>query len=271
MKDAKVVFITGAGSGIGKHLARSFYKKEYNVVASDVDFSALDYTNDWDTDRKMTLKLDVTRTEDWENAVKTLEAGWNDLDIIINNAGILLTDYFYDIKNLNHIDSQIDINLKGPIYGTYYLLPFLMKKKDGIIINISSLAGVAPIPGMSIYSASKYGVRGFTLAIANELDKLGIHVYNISPDAVDTPLIDRVKDKRASNLLYSGTILTPADIEKAVFKLLEKPARREILIPWWRAVLAKTANCFPYLSSFLASMLDKKGEKGRKTFQKRKA
>ncbi len=266
-KTSKIVFLTGCGSGIGKHLAQSFYKRGYKVIATDIDVQKLDYTSHWDKDRKLIAKLDVTQISDWKNAIDLLKNKWNDLDIMINNAGILVTDYFYDIKNIKDIDNQIDINLKGTIYGTHFILPFLLKKQDGIIINISSLAGVAPIPGMSIYSASKYGVRGFTLAIAPELAGKGIKVYNISPDAVNTPLVDGVKHKKASNLLFSGVLLSPQDIEKVVFKLLKKPARREILLPWWRAVLARFGNCFPYISSAMAGWLDKYGNKKRKKYQ----
>ncbi len=263
---SKIVFLTGCGSGIGKHLAQTFYQRGYKVIATDIDLQKLDYASQWDNTRKLIVKLDVSKKADWINAINLLINKWHDLDIMINNAGVLSTDYIYEISDIKDIDNQIDINLKGTIYGTYFILDFLMKKKDGIIINISSLAGVAPIPGMSIYSASKYGVRGFTLAVAQELSKKGIKVYNISPDAVKTPLIDGVKHKKSGNLLFSGALLTPEDIEKIVFKLIKQPARREILLPWWRAVLAHFGNCFPYFSSIIADWLDKYGYKKRQKY-----
>jgi len=236
-----VVCITGCGSGIGRHLAEACIEA-----------------------------LDVTRREDWQRCMGLVAERWGRLDVLINNAGILDTEYFHEIVDLETVDAQIDVNLRGPIYGMYYALPLLRKSPSAVVINISSLAGVAPIPGMSIYTATKYGLRGFSLAVATELEELGIRVYNISPDAVRTPLIEGVRHKSASNLLFSGTLLDVEDIERVVFRLMRRPRRREVLLPWWRALLAHFANCFPYWSKGIARILDAKGEKKRRQMQARR-
>lgn len=259
-----MVCITGCGSGIGRHLAERFYRRGYRVVCTDRAVERLDYALGWERGRVSVMALDVTRREDWQRCMKQVGERWGRLDVLINNAGVLDTDFFHEIADLDVVDIQIDVNLKGPIYGMHYALPLLRKSLSPVVINISSLAGVAPIPGMSIYTASKYGLRGFTLAVATELDRLGIRVYNVSPDAVRTPLIEGVRHKSASNLLYSGVLLSVEDIERVVFRLLRRPRRREVLLPWWRALLAHFANCFPYWSKGVARLLDAKGEKKRK-------
>lgn len=261
----KTVMITGCGSGIGRHLTQTFYQKGANIVVTDIDESKLDFTSNWDKNRFLAYKLDVTSKNQWKDVIGKVRKKWKHIDILVNNAGIADAEFFVDIKDENHLDKPIDVNLKGTVYGVYYTLPLL--KEGSVIINISSLAGVAPIPGISLYSASKFGVRGFTLAIAPELEKHGIFVYNVSPDAVLTPLLEKVKRYSASNMIFSGAILQCQDIEKAIIKLLNKPRRREILLPWWRGFLAKFGNCFPYLASPLIPLLTKKGDKKRKQFQ----
>ena len=188
----KTVLITGCGSGIGKHLTKAFYEKGARVVATDIDLNKLAYTENWEDNKVLTFQLDVTSKQQWKEVITEVENRWNNIDILINNAGILEAEFFGEIKDENHLDRQIDINLKGTVYGVYYAL--LLMAEGSVIINISSLAGVAPIPGISLYSASKFGVRGFTLSIAPELEKQGIFVYNISPDAVNTPLLENIKD-----------------------------------------------------------------------------
>lgn len=264
-----VVCITGCGSGIGRHLAECFYRRGYCVVCTDCMMERLHYATEWNHARVIVEALDVTRRQDWQRCMKLIDERWGRLDVLINNAGVLDTDYFHEIVDLDVVDMQIDVNLKGPIYGMHYALALLRKSPSPVVINISSLAGVAPIPGMSIYTASKYGLRGFTLAVATELERLGIRVYNVSPDAVRTPLIEGVRHKAASNLLFSGVLLSVEDVERVVFRLLRGPRRREVLLPWWRALLAHFANCFPYWSKGIARLLDAKGDKKRKQLSAR--
>ena len=139
--------------------------------------------------------------------------------------------------------------------------------KTGHIINISSLAGVAPIPGIALYSASKFAVRGFSIALAYELKRENIYVSVICPDAVNTPMLDLQVPYEEASLTFSGSTLEPLDISKLVIKCLKnKPI--EITIPIHRGILAKLGNFFPGLAHILVEPLKKLGRRKQTIIKK---
>ena len=264
--ERKTFFITGCGRGIGKHLGEAFYQEGHNVILTDIKKESLSYAKNWEKNRVLLLKLDVRKPKEWKKSIEKALEKFSSIDVLINNAGVLICNFLEEIHE-EEIDLQIDTNLKGVIYGCYYISQAMKERgRGGIIINISSLAGVAPIPGLSIYTASKFGVRGFSLAISYELRGKGIYVYNLSPDAVKTPMIEEEIHKKASSMIFSGSLLEPKDIEKAIRKLLKKPLKKEILIPTLRGLLARLGNFFPTLSSPLAPLLFMIGEKRKKLY-----
>jgi len=241
-----VVFITGCASGIGKSLSLSFYNKGYNVVITDINYEKLDWTNQLEKERILVEKLDVRDYSNWEDLINKTLNKFSKIDILINNAGIMNSDYIWNMK-VEDIQNEIDTNLKGVVIGSMIASKIMIKQGHGHIINISSLAGIAPIPGISIYTATKFAVRGFSIAIAYELKKFNVFVSVICPDAVKTPLIENVKDKPSSAIVFSGfKILDIKDVEKAVFKAI-KTKKLEILIPLHRSIMAKLVNTFPSL------------------------
>jgi 3-oxoacyl-[acyl-carrier protein] reductase len=263
----KMIFITGSANGIGKHLSDVFYSQGHNVIATDFLIDKLNaQTQNWTTENCLIEKLNVTDIENWQNVVQKAVQKFGKIDILLNVAGVITPGFVEDFA-LKDIDYHIDINVKGVMYGTKIVADEMLKQGAGHIINFASLAGVAPIHGIALYSASKYAVRGFSLAITPELKAKGIHVSVICPDLVDTNMLTLQLDYKAAALTFSGNkVLTVNDIEKAVlYNALEKK-QAEILVPRSRGLTAKLGNLFPAIGFWLTETLVKKGLKKQKGY-----
>jgi len=269
----KIFIITGAGSGIGRHLVGAFLTSGAFVVAADIDEKNLKLAarkDEWQIDQVLLEKLDVRSGKSWKTLVQKTLKKWRRLDVVINNAGILLPGYVETLEEEN-VARHLDINARGVILGTATAARAMIPQASGHIINIASLAGVAGIPGISVYSASKHAVRGFSLAAAAELRPKGIFVTTICPDAVQTPMLDLQKDYEEAALTFSGgRVLTPVDIELAIRDALTRKPR-EILIPWQRGMLARIASAFPTFTVAFAAMMEKRGKQKQSEFRKKQS
>jgi 3-oxoacyl-[acyl-carrier protein] reductase len=178
----------------------------------------------------------------------------------MNIAGVMLSGWSYE-QPPKEIDLQIDVNLKGVIWGTQTAAQHMMKNRRGHIVNIASLAGIAPIPGLSAYVASKYGVRGYTRAIASELFEHGIHVTVVCPDAIMTPLIEQSSRHEAGVLVFSGgRLLTLEEAGQIIIHRAIERREIEVAFPSSRAWLSHLASAVPWLGNFILPRLIRKGK-----------
>jgi 3-oxoacyl-[acyl-carrier protein] reductase len=260
----QTILITGAAQGIGLHLAHVFLKKNYNVVAADIDILRLQTAFEGqNTEGVILQKLDVSKVEDWQKAMAELTQRFGHLDICINNAGVIHPNFLAQLTP-QEIDNQLDVNVKGVMLGTKFAADAMRPQGFGHIINFASLAGVAPIHGLPVYAATKNAVRAFTLSVAFELREQGIFTSVICPDLVNTQMLTLQLDYAAANMTFSGQkILTVQDIEKAVFKRALERREVEILVPRHRGWLGKIGNLFPVMGFKLAHFLSEKGRKRR--------
>jgi 3-oxoacyl-[acyl-carrier protein] reductase len=246
------ILITGAANGIGFALTKHFLKADYQVIATDINTSSLDEIA---TKNLVVHQLDVTEPSQWQSVFESI----NRLDVIINNAGIIIPGFVAEI-NLQEASKQIDINAKGCINGSVFAAKMMEKQGFGHIINIASLAGVAPIQGLPIYAASKAAVRSFTLSIAFELKQKGIFASVVCPDLVDTDMLTSQLAYESAALTFSGDkILQTDDIVDAIVIRAIKNKEVEILVPKSRGILAKLGNLFPTFGNILTERLSKKG------------
>ena len=264
----KTVFITGSANGIGKHLSEVFYNRGFNVVATDFLIEKLiTQTADWSSENCLIEQLNVTDIENWQKVVQKTLLTFGKIDILLNVAGVITPGFIEDFA-LKDIDYHIDINVKGVMYGTKIVADEMMRIGEGHIINFASLAGVAPIHGIALYSASKYAVRGFSLAITPELRAKGIQVSVICPDLVNTNMLTSQLDYKAAALTFSGNkVLTVKDIEKVVLVNALQKRQAEILVPLSRGLTAKLGNLFPSIGFWLTENLTKKGLKKQAEYQ----
>ncbi|MFT5431769.1 MAG: NADP-dependent 3-hydroxy acid dehydrogenase YdfG, partial [Myxococcota bacterium] len=241
-------FLTGSASGIGRHLTTQLLAQGHRVTASDIDLEGLSSVaakEGWDKDRLRIVGLDVRDGVGWERALTAASETYGGLDVVMNIAGYLKPGYTHEFDPAD-IDRHFDINCKGVIHGTHAAAKLMVRQGRGHIINIASMAALAPIPGLPLYSASKYAVRAFSLAAAEELRPLGVAVTVVCPDAVATPMLDLQKDYAEAALTFSGSrVLTVQDIADVILGRILTKRPVEVAIPASRALLAKAANNFP--------------------------
>lgn len=268
----KVIIVSGAAGGIGQELVGQLSAKGAIVVATDVDEIALQKVSAMT--RVQTVACDVRKNEDWENVFHRAMA-LGPVFALINAVGVLKPGYIDKVTSKD-IDFHIDINVKGVMLGSAIAAREFKRAGQrtgsngctGHIINIASLAGVAPIPGIGLYSASKFAVRGFTLALAAELKEAGVFVTVVCPDAVKTPMLDLQKDYPEAALTFSGSApLTAKDVAAAIVEVLGSD-ETEITLPFWRGVFAKTASALPGLAPLLIDTLRRAGLENQSKYEK---
>lgn len=265
--------LTGAASGIGRHLAHTFARQKKNLALTDVNVAGLKSLEKElraaGVEGELLLRpLDVRQAKDWARLMDDVFKRFGRLDVLLNIAGYIRPGYVHEIEP-DDAHRHFDINAKGVIFGTREAARLMTVQGRGHIINFASLAGVAPIPGIALYSASKHAVRGFSLAAAEELAPLGVHVTVICPDAVQTPMLDLQVNYREAALTFSGNrFLTVRDIERVVVDFVLPKRPREVLVPRHRGWLAKIGAAFPALARLLARSLHRKGSARQQQLRK---
>lgn len=226
----KVALVTGAARGIGRIIALTLAKQGANVVISDVlvedgesavqEIQALD--------RKCTfIKCDVSNSEDVNNLISETIAGFGQIDIFVNNAGITRDTLMIRMKD-DDWDKVLDINLKGAFLCTRAVAKVMMKKRTGRIINISSVVGIMGNLGQVNYSASKAGLIGLTKSSAKELAPRGITVNAIAPGFIETEMTQKLAEEVRESYLNAIPLHdfgTPQDVANTVAFLASDEAR----------------------------------------------
>ena len=197
MEEEKVVLVTGGSRGIGKEVAKKFAKEGYNVVTNYVsdktDKEGLKKEFENNNVKALVLKADVSKTEDVENLVKQAIDTFGKIDVLVNNAGITRDNLLMRMPE-EDFDKVIETNLKGTFLVTKAVTKYMMKKRQGSIINLSSVVGVAGNAGQSNYSASKAGIIGFTKSVAKELASRNIRANAVAPGFIETDMTDVLKE-----------------------------------------------------------------------------
>lgn len=256
----KSVLITGAASGIGADLARSLADSGYSIIATDINESGLVDLKNSPNAQIFTRRLDVTSSKDWENLFQWIQESRFELEIVLNVAGYLLPGWVEEIT-AEDVDRHLDINVKGVIHGTRVAVRhWLASKQQGHVVNIASMAALAPIPGLGLYSASKFAVRAFSIAAAQELRPKGIYVSVVCPDAVQTPMLELQKKYDSAALTFSGRkILTVEEVTQAIIRKVIPNRPIETFLPAQRGWLARFADVFPGAAVRISPHLRKRG------------
>ncbi|HZD57843.1 MAG TPA: SDR family oxidoreductase [Anaerolineales bacterium] len=251
MSENPVVIITGASSGIGAATARLLSGKGYrlSLAARRLDrLEALAGELKSAGGQALPIATDVTDLEDIRNLVQSTLGQFGAIDVLFNNAGIGRIDWLERLDQVEDIEFQIQVNLTGVIQVTRQVLPHMIERRSGHIINMSSVAGLIPVPAYSVYAATKYGLRGFTEALRRELRPMGIQVSGIYPSGVKTEFRGRRAATRASRIRTPDSLRMDADdVARAVLKLIRRP-RRALVIPAVMRLAAGMNAVFPELA-----------------------
>ncbi|MFO0594087.1 MAG: SDR family oxidoreductase [Myxococcaceae bacterium] len=256
-----VFLLTGCASGIGRHLARALSNLGHQVLATDVNEPGLREAaakDGWGEKVKLQA-LDVRDRGQWQAALEAALKHFGRLDVLLNIAGYLKPGWTWEVDQAQ-IDRHLDINVKGVMHGVCVVGEHFKNQRKGHVINIGSLASLAPVPGLSLYSSSKFAVRGFTLAAAQELAPHGVKVTLVMPDAVQTPMLDLQVDYEQAAMTFSGPkALTVEDIERAIIDEVLPNAPLELPLPFTRGAIARVATFLPAAVVKLGPLFMKKG------------
>jgi len=230
-----VAVVTGAGSGIGRALARQLAVAGSALALADIDEAGLQQTAASLSERGVQLTTHIVDVSD-ESAVQALAqdvaARHGRVTLLINNAGVALHGRFEEIS-LDDLRWLMGINFWGVVFGVNFFLPLLKKEPRAHIVNISSVFGIVAPAGQSAYSASKFAVRGFTEALRHELEGTSVFVSCVHPGGIRTPIARRARlGANTPSASRDETVarfdrLTPTMPDAAAARILQGVQRRE--------------------------------------------
>lgn len=251
MSSKPVVVISGASSGIGAATARLLgAQRGCRVVLAARREERLRHLVEEihaAGGEALSVPTDVTQLDQIRNLVAVSREHFGRIDVLVNNAGFGRLKVLERLQPIDDIQPQVQVNLLGLIYATRLVVPMMKEQRGGQIINISSIAGFVAPPSYSIYSATKYAVRGFTEALRREVTGTGIHVSGIYPGTVDTEFIDHTGSSGYGGYRTPKFLtLSADDVAEAIWKLIERP-RPTVVMPGIMRVVIWFNQLFPRL------------------------
>jgi NADP-dependent 3-hydroxy acid dehydrogenase YdfG len=246
MLENKVAIVTGASSGIGYSTSLALSKAGTRVAVGARRIDRLqelekqiinnNKNNEGGRGEIFIQKLDVTSKSNCDSFADAVVKKWGKVDILINNAGLMPLSYFMNGK-VEEWEQMIDVNIKGVLYCTSAIIPYMLDKKSGHIVNISSVAGRIVFAGGSVYCATKHAITAFSEGLRKELSpKYNIRVTCIEPGAVSTELLETITDESMKGFIQATKnmeTLQSEDIANAILYAIETPNHvnvNEILI-----------------------------------------
>ncbi|MGE5652339.1 MAG: SDR family NAD(P)-dependent oxidoreductase [Bacillota bacterium] len=221
-----IVLVTGATSGFGAEMARKFAQNGHQVIAAGRRKDRLDSLAAELGANLLPLVMDVRDKASIQNALGTLPAAWQEIDVLINNAGLALGIEPAHKASLENWETMIATNCTGLVTITRALLPAMVARGRGTVINIGSVAGAYPYPGGNVYGATKAFVDQFTLNLRADLVGTGVRATNIAPGLCGGTEFSnvRLKDDAAAAKVYEGTVpLTAVDIAETAYWIATLP------------------------------------------------
>jgi short-subunit dehydrogenase len=261
----KVVLITGASSGFGAEAARLFAKEGCRVVltarrieklrsiAAEIQSTG---------GEAIAVPLDVSRRAEILLAVQTVLDLYGRIDILFNNAGFGGMDWFENLKPERHIETMIHVNLVGTMLVTHAVLPTMLQRRSGHIINMSSVAGLIAPPLITTYTASKYGLRAFTDALRREVTPFGIKVSGIYPGPATTEFGTHLEKTTARDKIKRSVDvhMTSTYVAQRIVDVAKRP-RRSLVIPWWFRIITTFDTLFPVAVDWILYLFVKKNHR----------
>jgi NADP-dependent 3-hydroxy acid dehydrogenase YdfG len=240
-----VVAITGAGRGIGRATAELFTERGATVCLGDLDgVSAADAARAIGSSAHP-FQVDVTSRESFEAFVASVERTAGPIDVLVNNAGIMPAGRFLDESDATTA-TVFDVNVSGPVHGMRIVLPGMIERGRGHVVNVASMLGKTELPGLATYVASKHAVVGLTAAVRPELAGTGVTLTVVLPGVVNTDLSSGIEIRFAR-----FARVEPEDIARAIVASCDgRP--KEIAVPRWMGVYATVR---PFIPGALESLV----------------
>ncbi|GAB4430543.1 MAG: SDR family oxidoreductase [Anaerolineales bacterium] len=231
----KVVLITGASSGFGREAAHLFAQEGCKVALAARRLNRLQELADQIQDlggEAIAIPVDVTQRAEIDIMLRSLLDIYGKIDILFNNAGFGSVEFFEDLDPERDIETQVQVNLTGLMLVTRAVLPHMIARQQGHIINMVSISAWISAPTYTVYGAAKAGVRSFTNALRREVARQGIHVSAIYPAPSKTEFTQKSTRKHRKPGWFKYLFIPPERVAQRVVDLAERP-RRAVTLPGW--------------------------------------
>lgn len=256
----KTVVITGGSEGVGAATARKFANAGAKLVLAargkkKLETIAEELRNKTEV---MIVAMDVTDADACANLLKKAAFEFGAIHVLVNNAGYHARGPFQDVP-ADDLGTMIDVNLRAPVVLSRLVIPYLKEAGEGAIVNVGSLAGRTPVPGAAAYCATKFGLRTFTFALAEELRETGIKLATVSPGPIDTgSIMDNIDV--VTDLTFSQPLSTAAEVADEIMKLCVND-KRERSMPPLSGFLMTLTYLIPSIGRSMRPMLAAKGRR----------
>lgn len=266
--NGKSVVITGASAGVGAEVARAFAREGARLMLVARSKGPLKEIADELSKQTavITMSLDVADVDACSDLFKKTQYEFGALHYLINNAGAHHRGMFSTV-DVAALAQMVDVNLRAPIVLSRLAIDAIKQSGGGAIVNVASIAGCSPVPGSTAYSATKFGLRALTLALAEELRDSGIHVGAVSPGPVDTGFIMSDIDE-VSDLTFSQPMSTATEVADAVLRVAAGE-QVDLKMPKISGLLATVGYLFPALARRLRPGLQRRGQKAKRFYKQR--
>ncbi len=228
----QTVFVTGASAGFGDAITRRFVAEGARVIAVARSADKLEKLAGELGDAVLPVTLDVSDPEAVKTKIGSLPEGWKEVDVLVNNAGLAKGLQPAHQADLADWDEMIATNVRGLTHVTRALLPGMVERGRGHVLNIGSIAGTYPYPGGNVYGATKAFVHQFSLNLRSDLHGTGVRVTNVEPGMVGGTDFSKVRfdgDQGKADKVYAGTTpLTADDVAESVYWAASQPAHVNI-------------------------------------------
>lgn len=253
----KIVLITGASSGIGAWTAQTAAAKGAVPILTARSIEKLEVAAVSMTPSPAVYTMDVTKDEDVSRGISAVMEKYGRIDILVNNAGFGMFERTVDMPS-SQFAAMMDVNYMGTVRCTKAVLPHMLARGEGHIINVASMAGKVGSPKSAGYTATKHAVLGFTNALRMELAGTGIAVSAVNPGPVNTPFFDQAdpSGQYVNNIRWF--MMEPEKVARHIVRVMET-RKQEVDLPWLGALGTRLYGLFPRISNRIAAkMLNKK-------------
>lgn len=254
---SKVIFITGAASGIGAATAALAVTAGYRVVIADINEAGAKALAAKLGDNAMAVKLDITSKMQWERALDKVYKSFGRLDVLVNNAAIVHTGPVLDVP-FEHHKRTLEINCLGPVLGMMAVMPRFKKAKQGHIVTVCSMTAFLPFPDIASYAASKHALRAMHFGLAMEERNGPVDFTIVHPSSTETPMLEE-EARNGVALAFAVPSWKPSDVAAIILDAIGKK-KVEVCIPNKRGRAVKAIGVNPRR---LQEMIERNEQVGR--------
>lgn len=260
--------ITGGGGAIARAVALRLDQMGYQLILSDINEERARETAAMLSVPAEVIRCDQTDPDDCRRLIRYVQDRHPDLEVLVNNAGYIKPGDYLDLPE-DELEKHIAINLTSPMRLTRGIAPLMQSGGRGAIVSIVSMGGIVALRGSALYSAAKFGLRGFLSSLYAELKPHGVRVSGVYPVAVDTPMLEHEASNGGSPLNFVNKVRTTEEVADAVIKGIQT-GRLEIYVPYGDGLTGRLGVLFPWLLHRLEPLLFQMGKRGQQNYLKRK-